>query len=94
MTEYNPVVRDRKIERDRCAHIPGYEESRYSSTLKTEYVLYHEVIHKGDIDVAKVIGYKDGTYGYILDHNMSCSRGYKSVADCKQILFEVLDDLV
>ena len=70
------------------------KESMYSSTLKTEYSLYHEVIHKGDIDVAKVIGYKDGTYGYILDHNMSCSRGYKSVADCKQILFEVLDDLV
>jgi len=66
----------------------------YSSTLKTDYVLYHEVIHKDNTDIAKVIGYKDGTYGYILDHNMSCSRGYKSVADCKQILFKVLDALV
>lgn len=66
----------------------------YSSTLKTDYSLYHEVIHKDNTDVAKVIGYKDGTYGYILDHNMSCSRGYKNVADCKQILFKVLNDLV
>ena len=65
----------------------------YSSTLKTDYLLYHEVIHKDDIDVAKIIGFKDGTYGYILDHNMSCSRGYKTVADCKSILFPVLDSL-
>ena len=65
----------------------------YSSTLKTDYRLYHEVIHKDDMDVAKVIGFKDGTYGYILDHNMSCSRGYKTVADCKSILFNVLDSL-
>ena len=65
----------------------------YSSTLKTDYSLYHEVIHKDGIDVAKVIGYKDGTYGYILDFNMSCSRGYKTVADCKSILFPVLDSL-
>ena len=62
----------------------------FSSTLKTDYNLYHEVIHQNDIDVAKVIGYKDGTYGYIIDHNMSCSRGYKSVAECKSMLFKVL----
>ena len=66
----------------------------YSSTLKTDYLLYHEVIHKDDMDVAKVIGFKDGTYGYILDHNMSRSRGYKTVADCKAILFPVLDSLL
>lgn len=65
----------------------------YSSTLKTDYLLYHEVIHKDDMDVAKVIGFKDGTYGYILDHNMSTSRGYKCVADCKAILFPILDSL-
>ncbi len=50
----------------------------YSSTLETEYQLYHEVIHRDDIDVAKVIGYKDGTYGFILAHNMACSRGYQT----------------
>ena len=65
----------------------------YSSTLKTDYLLYHEVIHKDDMDVAKVIGFKDGTFGYILDHNMSTSRGYKCVADCKAILFPILDSL-
>ena len=46
----------------------------YSSTLETEYQLYHEVIHRDDIDVAKVIGYKDGTYGFILVHNMAISK--------------------
>jgi hypothetical protein len=65
----------------------------YSSTLETEYHLYHEVIHRDDIDVAKVIGYKDGTYGFILVHNMACSRGYQNVADCKSILFPILDSL-
>ena len=65
----------------------------YLSTLKTDYSLYHEVIRHNDIEVAKVIGFKDGTYGYILDHNMACSRGYKTVADCKSILFPVLDSL-
>lgn len=65
----------------------------YSSTLKTDYLLYHEVIHKDGIDAAKVIGYKDGTYGYILDHNMACSRGYRSVVDCKSMLFKILDSL-
>ena len=65
----------------------------YSSTLKTDYLLYHEVIHKDDMDVAKVIGFKDGTYGYILNYNMSTSRGYKCVADCKAILFPILDSL-
>ena len=66
----------------------------YSSYLKTDYQLYHEVIQKDGIDVAKVIGYKDGTYGYILDYNMSCSRGYKSFTDCKAMLFTVLDSLI
>ena len=64
----------------------------YSSTLKTDYQSYHEVIHRDDIDVAKIIE-EDGTYGFILDHNMSRSRGYKTVADCKKILFLVLDSL-
>ena len=63
----------------------------YSSTLKTEYVLYHEVIKHDGIDCAKVIGYKDGSYGFILDANQSVSRGYKTVSDCKKILFIVLD---
>lgn len=55
-----------------------------------DYELYHEVIQYDGIDVAKVIGFKDGTYGYILDRDMSCSRGYKTVADCKEILFTTL----
>ena len=63
----------------------------YSSKLNTEYSLYHEIIQRDGIDCAKVIGYKDNTYGYILDHNMSTSSGYKTVADCKEILFKVLD---
>ena len=65
----------------------------YSSTLNTEYTLYHEVIKHDDIDCARIIGYKDGTYGYILDANHSVSRGYKTVADCKGILFRVLNKM-
>jgi len=63
----------------------------YSSALNTDYTLYHEVIRKDNIDVAKIIGFKDGTYGYILDRNMSTSRGYKTVAECKKMLFMILD---
>ena len=63
----------------------------FSSTLKTDYDLYHENIYKDDIEVAKVIGFKDETYGYILSHNMACSRGYKTVSDCKDMLFKVLN---
>ena len=63
----------------------------FSSTLNTDYALYHEVIQKDGIDVAKVIGFKNGTYGYILDRNMSSSKGYKTVADCKEVLFLILD---
>ena len=63
----------------------------YSSTLKTEYALYHEVIKHDAIDCARVIGYKDGTYGFILDADHSVYRGYKTVADCKEVLFIVLD---
>jgi hypothetical protein len=65
----------------------------YSSTLKTDYWQYFEVIHKNGVDVAKVIGHRDGTFGFILDHNMSCSRGYRTVSDCKSMLFRVLDSL-
>jgi len=63
----------------------------YSSTLNTEYTLYHEVIRADGIDCAKIIGYKDGTYGFIIDSNMSISRGYRTVADCKAMLFKTLD---
>jgi len=63
----------------------------YSSTLNTAYILYHEVIKADGIDCAKVIGFKDDTYGYIIDSNMSTSSGYKTVADCKAVLFKVLE---
>jgi hypothetical protein len=65
----------------------------YSSTLNTDYTLYHEIIKHDDIDCAKIIQFKAGDYGYILDHNMSISRGYKTVSDCKKILFLLLDKL-
>ncbi len=63
----------------------------YSSSLNTEPSLYHEVIKADGIDCAKVIGHKDGTYEFIIDSNMARSRGYKTVADCKSMLFKVLE---
>ena len=64
----------------------------YSSRLNTDYDLYHEIIKHDDIDCAKIIGFKGGDYGYIIDHNMSTSRGYKTVGDCKKVLFLLLDE--
>ena len=55
--------------------------------------MYHEIIKRDGIDCAKVIQFKAGDYGYILDHNMSTSRGYKTVGDCKMILYVLLDKL-
>ena len=59
----------------------------YSSTLNTDYTMYHEIIKRDGIDCAKIIQFKAGDYGYILDHNMSTSRGYKTVGDCKMSLY-------
>ena len=64
----------------------------YSSTLNTDYTFYYETIKRDDIDCAKIIGFKGGDYGYIVDHNMSTSRGYKTVGDCKKVLYLLLNE--
>ena len=55
--------------------------------------LYHELIFKYDKVVAMVMS-EGETYWWILTHNHSISRGYKTVADAKEILFPILDDLI
>lgn len=52
--------------------------------------LYHEWIYKGDEVVAKVMSEQDGTYWWFISSTYSISRGYKTVADAKKVLFMIL----
>jgi hypothetical protein len=54
---------------------------------------YHEVVYLGYTKpVAKIMRANDG-YWWIIQHNFSISRGYKTVSDLKAVLFPVLDSI-
>jgi hypothetical protein len=53
--------------------------------------MYHEHIYHDNQVVAQVLSDKDNTYWFVLTDNHAISRGYKTVADAKKLLFLALD---
>jgi hypothetical protein len=45
--------------------------------------LYHEQIFRDNQFVAQVLSEDDGSFWFVLAHNHSISRGYKTVAEAK-----------
>lgn len=62
-----------------------------SNRIPHDSGLYHEHIFYNDKIVAQVLSEEDGSFWYVLTHNNSLSRGYKTVADAKKLLFISLD---
>ena len=70
----------------------NHQKMYTSNRIPHDCGLYHEWIYKDDKVVAKVMSEGD-TYWWILTHNHSISRGYKTVAQAKELLFLSLDRL-
>ena len=62
-----------------------------SNRIHHDSALYHEHIFFNDTLVAQVMSEENGTYWFVLTRNNSLSRGYKTVADAKKLLFMSLD---
>jgi hypothetical protein len=62
-----------------------------SNRIPHDSGLYHEEIYFDNEVVAKVLSEEDGTYWWIILKNCSISKGYKTVADAKKLLFISLD---
>jgi hypothetical protein len=65
----------------------------YSERIPHDSGLYHEYIYRDNEypAVAQILSEND-SYWWIIQSNQSISRGYKSVADAKSMLFAVLDN--
>lgn len=61
-----------------------------SNRIPHDSGMYHEHIFYDNQVVAQVLSEKDGSYWWVLTHNHSISRGYKTVAAAKKPLFAVL----
>jgi len=62
-----------------------------SNRIPHDSGLYHEQIFKDNQFVAQVLSEEDGSFWFVLAHNHSISRGYKTVVDAKKLLFLSLD---
>lgn len=62
-----------------------------SNRIPHDSGLYHEHIFHNNKIVAQLLSEEDGSFWYVLTHNNSLSRGYKTVADAKKPLFLSLD---
>jgi len=66
---------------------------KYASTrFNHDSGLYHEWIYQGDKVVAKVMS-EDDSYWWVIILNNSISRGYRTVADAKDVLFKTLESM-
>jgi len=62
-----------------------------SNRIPHDSGMYHEHIYHDNQVVAQVLSDKDNTYWFVLTDNHAISRGYKTVADAKKLLFLALD---
>jgi hypothetical protein len=62
-----------------------------SNRIPHDSGMYHEHIFHDNQVVAQVLSNGDSTYWYVLSDNQAISRGYKTVADAKDMLFRVLE---